>query len=348
MNDATQADPADAGDKTRWIENRHTGFGQVRPEDDLLHLAENPPGAAATETYYFGFSVPEQAINGYIYIWFHPNLRVVSAGSLVYQGFRRTTLAADYADIRAYLAMDEHVDADSGRMAFPSGLTLEPLELMQRWKVRLEDKGSGNSFDLEFAAAQPAVVRADQKHFDQAMHVTGELTLRGRRHRVDCRQIRDRSWQNLRAEDPLPVPPYDWLTLTRGDAFAMNLSMFDDLAVLGNPDGRLQVPADPLQDGWVFVDGALRRIVAARKRTERDPATLAPTAHRIHATDETGAEYELHGQAVAGCNWSGWPNMLWHQALLRWTCNGEPAWGESQEVQWHELIHLLGHPQARP
>ena len=33
--------------------------------------------------------------------------------------------------------------------------------------------------------------------------------------------------------------------------------------------------------------------------------------------------------------------MLWHQCLTRWTCNGQPAWGDTQEVQWHELIRRL-------
>jgi hypothetical protein len=327
--------------KTQWIENQGSGFGQVRDADDFIHLHDNPPGASATETYYFGFHVAEQAIHGYVYIWFHPNLGVVTAGCMITKGFRPNTMAADYTDIRAYLAMNAHINADNGVMNFPSGLELRPIEPMKLWEVTLADRNTGTSFALQFSAAHAPVIRADQKHLDQNMHVEGELTLRGSKHRVDCYQIRDRSWQNLRAEDPMPVPPYDWLTLTQGADFALNLSLFDDLQVLGNPDNCLQVPPTLLQDGWVYRNGELRRIIKADKRTERRTGTLSPIRHVVSAVDEQGERYELDGESIGGGTWNGWPNMLWHQNLLRWTCNGEPAWGESQEVHWHELVHLL-------
>ncbi|MCK8683339.1 DUF7064 domain-containing protein [Pseudomonas umsongensis] len=328
-------------EKTRWIENHGSGFGVVREQDDFLHLHDNPPGASVTETYYFGFHVAEQAIHGYVYVWFHPNLKVVTAGCLISKGMRPSTMAADYMDIRAYLAMDDHVDHETGIMHFPMGLELRPIEPMKSWQLTLADSGNGTSFNLRFSAAQEAVVRADQKHFDQNMHVQGDLCLRGQEHRVDCYQIRDRSWQNLRPEDPMPVPPYDWLTLTQGAGFAMNLSLFDDLQVLGNPQNRLHVPPVLLQDGWVHINGELRRIVQVDKRTERQAHNLSPIRHCVEAVDDKGDVYELVGESVGGCNWNGWPNMIWHQNLMRWTCNGQQAWGESQEVHWHELVHLL-------
>lgn len=327
--------------KTHWIENQGSGFGIVRGEDDSLHLEGNPIGASVTETYYFGFGMTEEAINGYVYVWFHPNLKLVTAGCIITQGFRPNTMAADYMDIRAYLAMEEHVDLSSGIMRFPSGLELRPIEPMKHWEVVLADKNTGTSFALEFKAAQPPVIRADQKHLDQNMHVQGDLTLRGKKHQVDCYRIRDRSWQNLRAEDPLPVPPYDWLTLTQGADFSLNLSLFDDLQVLGNPQGKIQVPPTLLQDGWVYLKGGLRRIVEVEKRTERHPETFSPRRHVISATDDQGQRYDIEGNAIGGCTWNGWPNMLWHQNLMRWTCNGQSMSGESQEVHWHELVHLL-------
>lgn len=330
-----------SNDKTQWIANHGEGFGSVRSEDDFLHLQGNPPGPSVTETYYFGFHVAEAAIHGYVYIWFHPNLKVVTAGCLISKGFRANTMAADYMDIRAYLAMDDHVNLDNGVMQFPSGLELRPLDAMKRWEVTLADKNTGTSFALTFNAAQAPVIRADQKHLDQNMHVEGELTLRGEKHRVDCYQIRDRSWQNLRAEDPMPVPPYDWLTVTQGADFALNLSLFDDLSVLGNPGGRIHVPPTLLQDGWVQLGSELRRIVEVDKRTERHPVSFSPLRHVVSALDEKGQRYELAGDSLGGCTWNGWPNMLWHQNLMRWSLNGEPAWGESQEVHWHELVHLL-------
>lgn len=327
--------------KTQWIKNQGDGFGELRSSDDFLHREGNPAGASATETYYFGFHVAEAAIHGYVYLWFHPNLGTVTAACMITQGFRSSTLGADFSDIRAYLAIDEHVCAETGRMSFPNGLTLTPLEPMRRWHVTLEDRGTGTAFDLHFDAAQPPVIRADQKHLDQNMHVTGQLTLRGQQHSVDCHQVRDRSWQNLRAEDPMPVPPYDWLTVTQGSAFSMNLSIFDDLGVLGNPGGHIHVPPVQLQDGWVCIGDKPRRIVSATKRTERCPTTLSPRRHELVVEDDQGERYELVGEAIGSGAWAGWPNMLWHQNLMRWTCNGKAALGESQEVHWHEFIYRL-------
>ena len=324
---------------TQWIANHHTGFGQLRPSDDFLHSDGIPEGASATETYYFGFSVPEQAVVGFIYLWFHPNLGSVTAGVAVYQGKRGPVLQAQFSDIRDHLLAAEHVDAASGAMQFPMGLRLQPVVPLEHWHVTLEPR-NGTSFALDFRAEQPPVVRADQKHFDQAMRVTGTVCLRGQTMTVNCVQVRDRSWNNLRVEDPLPVPPYDWLTLASDDGLALNLSLFDDLGVLG-PVAGIQAPPVLLQDGWVQRDGVPRRIVRVEKRTERHPLTHVPVRHRLQAEDETGQCYEVDGEIVAGCAWNGWPNMVWHQGLVRWRINGQPAWGESQEVQWQPLVAAL-------
>jgi hypothetical protein len=328
-------------DAYRWMTNHGAGrFGVERASDDLLHRDDNPPGATATETYYFGFHVIEEAIQGFIYLWFHPNLGVVTAGVMLSRGVQACTLAAEYFNIHAYLRIEEHVDATTGAMRFPGGLVLTPVDLLRSWRIRLDDPGANTAFDLEFVAAMPAAVRADQKHFDQNMHVRGELTLRGRRHSVDCFAIRDRSWQNERREDPMPVPPYDWVCLTRGASFALNLSLFDDLRLLGDAGGALRLPPKLLQDGWVYGQGDLRRIVEVDKLTERSADILRPLRHEIRAVDEAGAIYDIRGESVGGCNWNGWPNMLWQQNLTRWTCNGETAWGEVQEVQWHDFVRL--------
>jgi hypothetical protein len=332
-------------ERYRWISNHGDGsFGAAHDHDDLLHPDGNPPGATVTETYYFGFHVPEEAIHGYVYIWWHPNLDVVTAGALISRGFQHSALAADYFDFRTYLKTGDHIDQATGAMQFPMGLSFKMLQPMRRWQLKLDAKAADTSFDLDFTAVHAPIIRSDLKHLDQNMHVRGELVLRGHRHQVDCHQVRDRSWSNLRPEDPMPVAPYDWLTLTRGADFAMNISMFDDLAMLGNPGGALMVPPKLLQDGWVYRDGESRRIVSAEKRTTRTPG-LMPLRHEVNAVDDRGQRYELVGESVGGCNWNGWHNMLWHQNLMRWSCNGEACWGESQEVQWQEAIrHLAAKP----
>jgi hypothetical protein len=331
-----------AEDLIKWISNQHDGFGVIRPADDLLHdPQQNPPGASVTETYYFGFDVAEAAIHGFVYVWLHPNLNVLTAGTLISRGFQSTALAADYFNMHSYLDPSVHIDRTRGIFNLPGGLTITPVSPMQEWRVTLDDPGANTAFDLRFRAAMPPAVRADQKHFDQNMHVDGTLRLRGIEHQVDCHAIRDRSWQNLRSEAPLPVPPYDWISLCIGGRLAINLSLFDDLSVLGNPGGALTMPPTLLQDGWVWRDGVLHRIVEVTKRTERSADILQPLRHEIRAVDDAGQTYDIVGESVGGCNYNGWTNMLWHECLTRWTCNGEAGWGEVQEVQWHDCIRLL-------
>jgi hypothetical protein len=179
-------------DHLNWIGNHHEGFGVLQLEDDALHTTGNPPGPSVTETYYFGFHVVEPAIHGYIYAWFHPNLNVVTAGVLISRGHQSCSLAADYFNFQAYLKSDEHVEKDSGVLRLPGDLVFRPIKAMQEWNLQLHDKAADTSFDLHFTAAMPPAVRADQKHFDQNMHVEGALTLRGTRYAVDCFEIRDR------------------------------------------------------------------------------------------------------------------------------------------------------------
>ncbi len=320
-----------------WIQNAHRGFGHCRPEDDYLHTEGHPVGASATETYFFGFHVPEHRLHGTIYLWAHPNLKVLTGGVMIGTGFQPCSLAADYFNIHAYLALDEHVDPVSGLISLPGPLRVQPVKPFEQWRITLDDRTADTSFDLSFTAAMPPAVRADDKHFDQNMHVVGDLVLRGARIEVDCYEIRDRSWHNLRPETPLPTSPYNWLTLARGADFAMNLSLFDDLSLLPSAQGVLQVPAPALQDGWVYRDGALRRIVECAKRTERTSA-LRPMHHQIRAVDDEGRIYEIAGEIIAGNTWNGWPNQIWHRCLTRWTCNGLELWGDTQEVQWHEAV----------
>jgi hypothetical protein len=127
----------------------------------------------------------------------------------------------------------------------------------------------------------------------------------------------------------------------------MNLSLFDDLRVLGDAGGVLRLPPKLLQDGWVALGAGRsaeqRRIATVEKKTLRTP-DLMPLRHEVTAIDDRGERYRLTGESVGGCNWNGWPNMIWRQNLMRWTCNGAPCWGESQEVQWHETVRLLSRP----
>ena len=69
---------------TDWNSNLSRAFGEAQPQDEFYH-GWGPEGDSLTETWYWGFNIPEQAINCFIYCWCHPNLEVVTAGLIIYQ-----------------------------------------------------------------------------------------------------------------------------------------------------------------------------------------------------------------------------------------------------------------------
>lgn len=168
-------------------------FGACVDADDFFHLAGNPPGASVTETYYFTFSIPEQGIHAFLYLWAHPNLKVLSGGVLIYQGKKPHYLAADYFNYLTYLDLS-HVNADTGTVTLPNGFQLKINKPFQEHELSFSDPRSGVSFHLLQTAAMPPAVRKGNHHFEQNMRVQGELRLRGKTYQVDCHSVRDRSW----------------------------------------------------------------------------------------------------------------------------------------------------------
>lgn len=323
-------------DPTSWVFSQsEADFGVCTDADDYFHPKEtNPPGASVTETYYFTFSVPEENINAFIYLWLHPNLGVLSGGVHIHQGHKSHYLASEYYNWLDYLDTS-HINADNGGVALPNGFQMKVNRPFLEHELRLEDKRSDTRFHLFQRAAMPAAVRGGNKHFEQNMKVEGELILRGKKYCVDCHGVRDRSWGEPRSEDPMPVPPYTWATVASAD-FAMNVASFDDMSQYPQQDGSITVPPKLMTDGWVYREGQLTRLVSCSRKTIRSD-TLVPQVHEIEAVDKLGRTYTLHGETVASCLVQGWKNSLMQQTLLKWNVNGVSHWGESQDVHWSDF-----------
>ena len=222
-------------------------------------------------------------------------------------------------------------------MTLPNGLMIKINQPFKEHELMFEDKAADTRFHVFQRAAMPAAVRGGNKHFEQNMKVEGELVLRGKRYRVDCHSVRDRSWAEHRPEESIPVPPYTWITIGSDD-FAMNVAGFDDMSQYPKHPG-ITVPPKLFADGWVYRDGVLTRIVACTRKTVRDD-DLVPLTHLIEATDKLGRRYSGRATTVAGSPVDSWKNIVMQQTLMRWDINGSPYWGESQDVHWHEFERL--------
>jgi hypothetical protein len=300
-------------------------FGTYTDKDELLH-GTGPEGDSLTETWYWGFNVPEANINCFAYCWVHPNLKVVSAGLFIYQGVKSRHMACELFDVPSFMSAD--VVGDGSDIVVPNSMRMQVIEPLKHIHMTFSDPVRETEVDLHLRAVAEPVMRANGKHFEQVMHVTGSLVLRGKHHGVDCYNVRDRSWGELRPEAHNPGPPYNWITGVLDDgATAFNLGTIDT-----------DDPVAALKDGWVRRDGRVLRLARATKRIERDRATLRPTKIVVDAEDTEGQTYAITGTELAGVPWGGWNNITCHLALMRWELDGRVGYGESQDVQWNDYV----------
>jgi hypothetical protein len=186
-------------------------------------------------------------------------------------------------------------------------------------------------------------MRQNNKHFEQICRSQGQLELRGKSYTIDSFCVRDRSWGELRPENPYPLPPYTWMTaIFPSVQLYWQASGHDDPARLPEWLGKFDVPADQLlKDGWLRRDGELVRLQSMSKLTTRDPVTRRPLSHRLDLVDAHGRRYEIHGEVTASVPWQAWPNMICHTCLTQWHWNGHVGFGDTQEVQWGDYVFAL-------
>lgn len=328
-------------DKLPFFLAKNSALGTIRPEDELLH-PDSFKGVAddsATETQYFGFSVPEENIHSLCYMWWHPNLKVVSGGLYVFQGVKDNWVHAELCDWRAFMS-DQVLAKDLHEFRLDSGYGVKVLVPNRRFHITYEGAAEKNSVDLIAEAVQPGVMFADGKHFDQAMRMKGKLTLRGKEYAVDCYSVRDRSWGKPRPETLMALPPMSWMSCTFNDEFSFNCTMFDHAS--GQPEraGIMVVPdSEALICGWVRREGKLGRIVKGYKRVLRGPGSTACAGIRLKFTDEHGRDFAVDATLRASCPMPGWPSAMQIINLMRFECNGMVGYGDCQEVIWGNYLN---------
>ena len=163
-----------SADKPFYVQ-QNRGIGSCVPEDDFLHPKDNEGlgQASLTETQYFGVSIPEHRIQGFFYFHHHPNLRTVSGGVWVWQGFKPLPLACEIADWRIYMSEDCVLD-NLRAFTLENGYSVTVVDPLERHRLRYADDARSNRVELEYEALAKPVRWLQGKHFDQAMRVRGE------------------------------------------------------------------------------------------------------------------------------------------------------------------------------
>lgn len=336
--------------QTPWWELKDSNFFEPSPADDFLHPDANAQveGDSVSETQYFGFNIAEKAIYGICYLWYHPNLGVVSGGAWVMQGVVRHNFQSPIFDFVTY-QNDSCLGNDLYDVCLSNGYRTNVIEPLKRHRIRYADNLRGNRIDIEFEALMPPALTKGGLHFEQGMRAVGTVTLGGEEHAVDCFSVRDRSWGAVRPENHQPFAPFPWMNCAFGDDLVVACTALDTPGTNPEWEGALQRPVgDSLIGGWVWRDGELVAITSVtQKRTSRDFDSLLPTSAEVTLVDGKGRDYDLRAEILAGGNWRTWMNFDAAYCLARWELNGRVSYGDFQEVQGADYVRrFMGRPPA--
>ncbi|HKT72150.1 MAG TPA: hypothetical protein VJQ47_04620 [Steroidobacteraceae bacterium] len=325
---------SDGSREVEWLRGAYAGFGASTAEDEFFHGATDKSRFDVCETWWFDALVPERQLVMSFYVSMRPNLNLCGAGTWMWRGRQRQQVMAEHLNYQIYLPMPA-VSRQS--LDIPQvGLRIGFDDPLVQNSVRYVSADGRIEADLKIRALFPIVMRANRKHFEGATHVTGTVRLGDERIKVDSYGFRDRSWGESRPEIAIAHPPIGWLcgVIGKGQG-AFNLSGLDDPAT-AEWSGVYAVPPDrTFYDGWINLEGDLRKVVKMRKRTQRDPSDfMSPLRVEVDFEDDRGQMHRLEGEPCSGVRIHVWPNNLGWFGLTEWTLDGIKGWGECQDYSW--------------
>ena len=311
------------------------------PADELLHPPVETGHYSATETSYYGFNIPEHRLNGEIYMWFHPILKMMSASVYIWKGLKASTLACEYINHFHYLPMPSTSIDD---YEVPEvGVRIKVLEPLKSIRIDCADADRGVSFTLKMDAIMPPGGRPNGGHFTQAMKCTGSLDLYGEKYVIDGYFSRDRSWTQERRETSRIAPPVSWMVGVWDDDFAFHTTAFDSIE--RKPEWADRYPLEPgknLNWGYVWRDGELFSVTKASKLTIREPDGLTPRVILLDLEDAGGKSHSFRGTVEACMPWQTWQNMNVYFAQTRWQSDRGVGWGDTQDIQMNDFVRTFG------
>jgi hypothetical protein len=296
----------------------------LTPADDAFHPSENGE-MYWTETIWLGFAAPERKLTGVTYAVVRPNLSVCSLGVFVWN-----EEGASEQDC-LYFESYPHLPAPTDLTSFdlPCGFSHHVIEPAKRYRTSYDD-GVELSLDLEFEGMHPPIARGHGDSVDgsnQLGRVTGRIRLNGEEAPIDCVQFRGRAW-TVRGDGRFAPREDGQEALFYSDTFAATESSAFFVSTMGDP-----VKTNVL-NGYFYSDGRASPIAEGSRTVDRDPDAGFPTRVTIEALDEAGRSVNAVGECVNHFRMAtvpGVPFPFWVNGTT-WTLDGEPAWGEDQDV----------------
>jgi hypothetical protein len=305
-------------------------------------------------THYFGFTIPEAGIGAYLYARYMPAFGLSQGGPTIFRGMDNVSLLdAEYMDYRATMPWPQ---IDGNQIRFESGYEIEFIEPGELVALRYASPDGEVAFELEQRAVTPLVKRGhivpgEEDHqgdparrhggTEQFMHCTGELRLRRERFTVDCYAVRDRSWNQVRTEDPggaRKSPPIGWSPAYFGEDLAFNVTSFESPDTDPAWSGLYEIAPDAPTSyyKWLVSDGELVEIAAVRRNVlEYHPVLNTAIRQELELTDAAGVRHRFEGRSLSVTPMHSWPNIAFCDSVHRWEDErGRVTHCTYQEIWW--------------
>ncbi len=175
---------------------------------DVKFHPRDPADPSWTETLFVIFSSPQEAISGNLYILARPNLNICHSSIEIHRGMCFHPWQIHHNDAQMHLRCPEKFED----FTLENGLSFRAHDerdsefsyrsLDGKCQLDLAFRAACDPFDPHDPAQAPSLGSGkvegydgwNNGHMESKGHVTGELTLRGRRYAIDCLDGMDKSW----------------------------------------------------------------------------------------------------------------------------------------------------------
>jgi hypothetical protein len=319
-------------------------------DDDKFHPVSEHP--YETETFWASFHHPERKLGGWFYNQVLFNQGICNGGAWVWDD---SPAGALYEVRLSDLPLVEADVMDLRDVELPNGNHLEMLEPLTKYRVRRSDPGRFEA-DLVLEGLRPPHSHPvgvapfwRGRHFDQCMHVTGQIVLHGETIDIDSLSVRDRSWgprpgprapgipkgASRPPRDPAQAtrPPYSPFSI--GYVFGTQDAdeMFLAYTLPCIYDGAAR---DFVTTGYLVRDGKYGLLVDGERRCAFDPEHDWMRNIWLDAVDEHGRELSAVGELISHHGAHGQGTGYFH-----WEWNGAQGYGEDQSMAQGEVLDAL-------
>jgi hypothetical protein len=336
------------------------------PDSDLLVPLPGEGEAwdpFTVHTHYFGLTVPEAALGGFLSVRYMPAFPLAQGGVCLFRGMDNPTpLDMEFLDYEMTMPWPT---IDRRTITTANGLRIEFTEPGSAARISYRSADGAVMLDLQQKAVTPLLARGhiipgeDDHHHDAArepggteqfMHCTGEVSIRGELFPVNCHHPRDRSWRQVRKEThggARRMPPIGWSPMCFGPDLIFNQISFE--APDTNPAwaGLFDMPpgAPTHHYAWVYDGTDVHEITRVRRNVlAYHPRTHMAIAQQIDAIDERGRHYRFTGEAIAASAIPAWPNAGFHDSVYRWRdehgrtthCTYQELWADTYQRAMHQ------------